>query len=758
MNSQKFEMQSNSNFLPNINQFDAPRSPRSPLNNHNHNSNTDNNNNGKLENRIFYVEKAVARLIHAFESIGGRMNKLEADNSTNNGNIATLSKAVKEVTDSNKEFVSKQHLITERLVTDIHKQQHQFTQQTAFINKELSDVRDSLQILSTNLQKNFNESIKAAIQQCNDLNVQNSNNLTSLRKITDQKISHLQQLMVEMQKRAQTQNSSILDIINSNQKNQTEFQQSFKLFFEKYRDSMHANLTSLQESTQEQISYLDNILRAEIKGRISATQDTQKQMDAKVFELQEIINQHQRDSKRSWEYINKSLESVQETQKHQSTANQPLHKIITNLTQQFDEMSQQQLTDIKSVMHLNQDTAEKQFAQIKNLQLQIQHIYSKLAGQENQMNNPAGAAVTFSPPRVSYATMKQVQMMERPQSYRSDMSSTAAFNAIKYHLSTMPHKAEDAEDADADDGDEQADHQDFEVDDYMQQQSTHARADIESPQVQRQYSQFQQLSEQASPVQQPVPTRPEQMPASMPAEQSQSEQQYEDEFGADLELENTQNNENNYDENGTVSAANEQEIENIVTEQNDESNLEKEKAAENIENVENDEYEQEQDQEQDEEEDEYADENAESEKVQNTADNDEENATNEYDLDIDDMLQDNEDIQQNDDDDANELESPQNADIYDGDENDEDATPIATADEANTEDVQQQEVQQNETLSNDALDTNTSERAANDGNDNYSEEYGDGDDKFEEDANSSHENKNAANDAEKTEATESEQL
>lgn len=436
----KINMRSTSNFLPALNTNATPT-----------NSNNNNNmlqspqsvksGNIKLENRVFYMEKAVARLIHSFESIGTRLNKIDGENNNNAINIGALSKTIKEISDGNKDFISKQHLITERLVTDIHKQQHSLKQQTSFINKEISDIRDSIQILSTNLQKNFNESIKAAISQCNDLNIQNSNSITSLRKITDQKISHLQQLIVDTQKRAQSQNTSILDIINSNQKNQTEFQNSFKTFFEKFRDSMHGNLNALQESTQEQISYLDNVLRAEVKTRMKNTQNINKDIDEKIFQIEEIINQNKRDNKRSWEYINKNLESIKEQQKHQQTANQPLHKIITNLTKQFDEMSQQHLTDIKSIMQLNQDTSEKQFNQIKSLQIQIQQIYSKLSAQEKGQQNQNGITIT-SPQFSNIGNHNQENQYKvlRPQSYKSDMSSTAAFNAIKHHLAHMPGK------------------------------------------------------------------------------------------------------------------------------------------------------------------------------------------------------------------------------------------------------------------------------------------------------------------------------
>merc|ERR1712228_934062 len=117
------------------------------------------------------------------------------------------------------------------------------------------------------------------------------------------------------------------------------------------------------------------------------TENQNKEMDTKIFQVQEIINQNKRDNKRSWEYINKTLESVKEQQKHQQTAHQPLHKIITNLVAQFDEMSNQQLTDIKSIMQLNQDTSEKQFSQIKGLQIQIQQIWSKLSNQQHRETN-----------------------------------------------------------------------------------------------------------------------------------------------------------------------------------------------------------------------------------------------------------------------------------------------------------------------------------------------------------------------------------
>merc|ERR1712154_114613 len=114
-----------------------------------------------LENRVFYMEKAVARLIHAFETIGGRLTTVEANNNTNNANIGALSKTIKEINDSNKDFISKQHMITEKLVSDINKTSKILQQQTNFINKEISDIRDSMQVLSTNLQKNFDQSIKA---------------------------------------------------------------------------------------------------------------------------------------------------------------------------------------------------------------------------------------------------------------------------------------------------------------------------------------------------------------------------------------------------------------------------------------------------------------------------------------------------------------------------------------------------------------------------------------------------------------------
>jgi len=451
LQNKKISMRS-TNFLPAVNH----RSPRRDSG-YNHHLSAPNaaqqqqsqhaqeqNINIKLENRVFYMEKAVARLINAFESISGRMHKIEEQNNQNQSHIGALSRTIKDINDSKKEFISKQHIITERLVSDINKCSHSLQQQTSFFNKEASDIRDSIQILSSNLQKNFNEGIKAAMQQCNDMNVQNSNSITSLRKITDQKISHLQQLIVDTQKRAQSQNSSILDIINSNQKNQSEFQASFKAFFEKFRDSMHQNLSALQESSQEQISYLDNVLRAEVKTRMKNTENQNKEMDTKIFQVQEIINQNKRDNKRSWEYISKTLEGVTEQQKHQQTANQPLHKIITNLTKQFDEMSNQQLTDIKSIMQLNQDTSEKQFGQIKGLQIQIQQIWSRLSNQqqrETDIHSPTFQSL--GSPKFLDANQDRYQI--RPQSYRSDMSSTAAFTAIKDHLNKMPGKPEQAE-------------------------------------------------------------------------------------------------------------------------------------------------------------------------------------------------------------------------------------------------------------------------------------------------------------------------
>jgi len=290
-------MRSTSNFLPSLSQT-TPRHTGTTAGNNNMLSNLSPtrgaqrgddgpNSNIKLENRVFYMEKAVARLIHAFESTGGRMHKMEAHQHDLSTNIGAMSKAIKELRASNKDFISKQHMVTERLVGDLHKQSVTQSQQTSFLKKEVSDIRDAMQLLASNLQKNFNESIQAAVQQCSDLNVQNSNSIQSLRKMSDQKVGHLQQLLVDSQKRAQSQNASILDIINSNQKNQSEFQNSFKVFFEKFRDSMHQNLSALQESSQEQISYLDNVLRAEVKSRMKQQQSTAKETDAKLFVLEE---------------------------------------------------------------------------------------------------------------------------------------------------------------------------------------------------------------------------------------------------------------------------------------------------------------------------------------------------------------------------------------------------------------------------------------------------------------------------------------
>jgi len=369
------------------------------------------------------------------------MHKLESNQQELNSNMGALSKALKEVRESNKDFMSKQHMVTERLVSDIHKQGHSQSQQTSLLNKEISDVRDSMQQLASNLQKNFNECIKAAIQQCSDLNVQNSNSIQSLRKMSDSKIAHLQQLLVDSQKRAQSQNTSILDIINSNQKNQSEFQNSFKGFFEKFRDSMHQNLSALQESSQEQISYLDNVLRAEVKSRMKQSQSIISEADAKLFALEEKLEQFKRDSKRSWDFVEKNLDALKESQQHATTANQPMHKIITNLTSQFDELGHQHLTDVKSIMMLNQDTSEKTFNQIKSLQVQMQQLWTRVQQQERQNEN------TLSSPNGQFHSpshhASDNQYLVRPQSYKSDMSSTAAFNAIKHHLNNMPGKPTD---------------------------------------------------------------------------------------------------------------------------------------------------------------------------------------------------------------------------------------------------------------------------------------------------------------------------
>merc|ERR1712176_191388 len=166
-----------------------------------------------------------------------------------------------------------------------------------------------------------------------------------------------------------------------------------------------------------------------------------KEVDTKIFQVQEIIDQNKRDNKRQWEYMDKTLEGVKEQQKHQQTANQPLHQIITNLSAQFDEMSNQQLTDIKSIMQLNQDTSEKQFGQIKGLQIQIQQIWSKLSNQQN--DNIKVQSPTFA--SLGSPKLDSAQYQIRPQSYKSDMSSTAAFTAIKHHLSTMPGKPEEVD-------------------------------------------------------------------------------------------------------------------------------------------------------------------------------------------------------------------------------------------------------------------------------------------------------------------------
>jgi len=392
----------------------------------------------KLENRVFYMEKAVARLIHAFESVGGRLSKLEGEQHQHHANLGALSKTMKDLRDANKDVLSKQHMVTERLVGDIHKQHHELTQQTSFMNKEVSDLRDSLQILSSNLQKNFNESLKSAIQQCSDLNIQNSNSIQSLRKLSDQKAAHLQQLLIDSQKRAQTQNSSILDIINANQLNQSEFQSSFKSFFEKFRDSMHSNLTALQESSQEQISYLDNVLRAEVKSRMKSAQSASKEGTFKLGVVQEQLEQNKRDNKRSWDFVLKELEGVQEAQRHAKTANQPLHKIISNVTTQLDELGHQHLSDIKSIMQLNQSTSEKQFEQIKGLQIQMQQIWGRLSNAEQ--NRQSLNAGNGSEATVAFKSPQSNAYRVRPESYKSEMSSTAAFNAIKQHLSGMPGK------------------------------------------------------------------------------------------------------------------------------------------------------------------------------------------------------------------------------------------------------------------------------------------------------------------------------
>lgn len=179
-------------------------------------------------------------------------------------------------------------------------------------------------------------------------------------------------------------------------------------------------------------------------------QSASKDGTFKLGVVQQQLEQNKRDNKRSWDFVLKELEGVQEQQRHAKTANQPLHKIITNVTTQLDELGHQHLGDIKSIMQLNQSTSEKQFEQIKGLQIQMQKIWGRLSNQEqnrHELNHNAAVrspnAHTFKSPNASNA------YRVRPESYKSEMSSTAAFNAIKQHLSGMPGKPS-AETAEAD--------------------------------------------------------------------------------------------------------------------------------------------------------------------------------------------------------------------------------------------------------------------------------------------------------------------
>merc|ERR1719361_1271653 len=102
-------MRSSTNFLPAVNDRSPRRSGhnngyhhQSMLSPSNRSSNVmeqESSNNIKLENRVFYMEKAVARLINAFESISGRISKIEEQNNVNNSNIGALSRTIKDIND-----------------------------------------------------------------------------------------------------------------------------------------------------------------------------------------------------------------------------------------------------------------------------------------------------------------------------------------------------------------------------------------------------------------------------------------------------------------------------------------------------------------------------------------------------------------------------------------------------------------------------------------------------------------------------------
>lgn len=122
--------------------------------------------------------------------------------------------------------------------------------------------------LSSQMSKSMNEIVQQAINRNIDWNARHEQTVISLQATNDQQIQHLQKSISNLEKYTQTERNTIVDNINDNSKTQVEFENCFKIFIAKFRDNIHQNLNTVQETLHNEISYLDQVLRAEVKTRI----------------------------------------------------------------------------------------------------------------------------------------------------------------------------------------------------------------------------------------------------------------------------------------------------------------------------------------------------------------------------------------------------------------------------------------------------------------------------------------------------------
>ncbi|ETO26718.1 hypothetical protein RFI_10419 [Reticulomyxa filosa] len=303
-----------------------------------------------IEGRIYYVEKAVAKLINQFEKISYRLDNADRSAESQTENLRELSNEIRASQDQVniimtdcEEFKLRQKKYIEKLISDLNYANEKNTQSEKRFEDEINIVKQEMERLLQSTTCNTNELMTK-------ITTNNREVKQKIDTVMDKNLAKIEHLEIKLT----SIESSTTEYVHKNKKemehlstlmdeyshNLNECQLHFKNFASKLQSTIRQSLNQLQLMVEQEVRYLDNILRAEIKTRISTQERFHKDVSDKWDDFNEHIQRINKDSQNSWEYLKKQIRlATNENEKCQTDMQQ--------ISEKLQHISRRHLHDFK---------------------------------------------------------------------------------------------------------------------------------------------------------------------------------------------------------------------------------------------------------------------------------------------------------------------------------------------------------------------------------------------------------------------------